>query len=112
MPRTRNGRPGAGQLRRMPIRTTRVQLEGDYADFSLVMRSNPPLRVFTEMQANQDFATLRDIVQELIVDWDFVDDKGDALPIGNLEVIPIDLFGQIVTRYLTTITEATAAPKA
>jgi hypothetical protein len=78
--RTRNGKPGAGHLRRMPIRTARVQLEGEYADFSLGMRANPPLRVFTEIQANPDFATLRAIVQELIVDWDFVDDPRRRRP--------------------------------
>ena len=111
MPRTRNGRAGVGPLRRMPIRTARVQLEGDYADFSLVMRANPPLRVFTDIQANQDFPTLRTIMGELIVDWDFVDDQGEVIPVGDLEAIPIDLFGQIVTRYLATIADSAAVPK-
>jgi hypothetical protein len=112
MPRLRNGAAGAGTLRKMPIRTARVQLEGDYADFSLEMRSNPPLRVFTEIQANADFPTLRNLMTELIVDWDFVDDQGAAIPVGDLEAIPIDLFGQIVTRYLQTIADTAAVPKA
>lgn len=111
MPHTRNGRAGAGSLRRMPIRTARVQLEDDYADFSLVMRANPPLRVFSDIQANQDFPTLRAIIAELIVDWDFVDDQGESIPVGDLDAVPIDLFGQIVTRYLATITEAATVPK-
>jgi len=111
MPRTRNGRAGEGTLRRMPIRTVRVQLEGDYADFSLVMRSNPPLRVFTDIQGNQDFITLRDLMQQLILDWDFVDDQGEVIPVGELESIPIDLFGQIVTHYLAIVTDNAAVPK-
>lgn len=112
MPRAKNGHAGPGPLRRMPIRTARVQLEGDYADFSLKMRSNPPLRVFTEIQANADFPTLRSLITELIVDWDFVDDQGVAIPVGDLQAIPIDLFGQIVTRYLQTIADTAAVPKA
>jgi hypothetical protein len=112
MPRARNGTAGAGQLRRMPVRTQRIQLEGDYADFSLVMRSNPPLRVFTGIQANQDFATLRDIMHELIIDWDFVDENGAVLPVGDLEAVSIDLFGMIVTRYLATVADTAQVPKA
>lgn len=112
MPRTRNGHAGVGQLRRMPIRTTRVQLEGDYADFSLVMRANPPLRIFTTIQQNQDFDTLRRILGELIVEWDFVDDEGAPIPTGELDAISIDLFGMIVTRYLATIADAASVPKA
>lgn len=96
----------------MPIRTLRVQLEGDYADFSLEMRSNPPLRVFTDIQSNSDFATLRDRVCELIVDWDFVDDQGEPIPVGEMDGIPIDLFGQIVTCYLEAINQTAAVPKA
>jgi len=96
----------------MPVRTVRVELEGDYADFSLVMRSNPPLRVFTGIQANQDFATLRDIMHELIIDWDFVDENGAALPVADLEAVSIDLFGMIVTRYLATVADAAQVPKA
>lgn len=111
MPRVRNGHAGVGTLRRMPVRTTRVQLEGDYADFSLVMRSNPPLRIFTDIQENQDFATLRRILGELIVEWDFVDEQGAPIPSGELDAISIDLFGMIVTRYLATIAEAAQVPK-
>jgi hypothetical protein len=96
----------------MPVRTVRVELEGDYSHFSLVMRSNPPLRVFTGIQANQDFATLRDIMHELIIDWDFVDENGSALPVGDLEAVSIDLFGMIVTRYLATVADAAQVPKA
>jgi hypothetical protein len=96
----------------MPIRTMRVQLEDEYADFSLEMRSNPPLRVFTDMQDNTEFSVLRDRIRELIVDWDFVDDQGEAIPVGDLDAIPVDLFGQIINVYLKSITTVAAVPKA
>jgi len=96
----------------MPVRTTRVELEGDYAGFSLEMRSNPPLRLFTEMQDNSDFAKLRDLVRSLIVDWDFVDEDGKPIAVGDLDAVSIDLFGMIINRYLNTITGAAAVPKA
>jgi len=96
----------------MPIRTMHVQLEGDYADFSLEMRSNPPLRVFTQMQDNAEFGVLRDRIRELIVDWDFVDDHGNAIPVGELDAIPVDLFGMIINSYLSGITTVAAVPKA
>lgn len=113
MPRTRNGHQnGHAAIRRMPVRTVSVELEDDYADFSLTMRSNPPLRTFTDMQSNADFAVLRETVKSLIVDWDFVDDQGQPITVGDMEALPIDLFGMIITRYLTTITTAAAVPKA
>ena len=112
MPRPRNGTNGHAAMRRMPVRTIRVELEGDYADFALTMRSNPPLRVFTEMQDNSDFPKLRDMVRSLIVDWDFVDDDGQAIPAGDIDALPLDLFGMLINRYLTTITAAAAVPKA
>lgn len=90
----------------------RVQLEDEYADFSLEMRSNPPLRVFTDMQDNTEFSVLRDRIRELIVDWDFVDDQGEAIPVGDLDAIPVDLFGQIINVYLKSITTVAAVPKA
>jgi hypothetical protein len=112
MPRTRNNNGnGHAPIRRMPVRTVRVDLEEDYADFSLTMRSNPPLRTFTEMQTNTEFATLRDVVRSLIIDWDFVDEDGKSIPLGDLDAISIDLFGMIISRYLSTITSAAAVPK-
>lgn len=112
MPRNAATRNGHAPLRRMPVRTVRVELEGDYADFSLTMRSNPPLRVFTEMQSNTEFATLRETLRSLIVDWDFVDDEGKALAVGDLDALPLDLFGMLITSYLNAITGAAAVPKA
>lgn len=113
MPRARNGQQnGHAVIRRMPVRTVRVELEGDYADFSLTMRANPPLRTFTDMQSNADFAVLRETVRSLIVDWDFVDDQGQPIPVGDLDAVSIDLFGMIITRYLETITTVAAVPKA
>jgi hypothetical protein len=113
MPRARNGQQnGHTAIRRMPVRTLKVELEGDYADFSLTMRANPPLRTFTDMQSNADFSVLRDTVRSLIVDWDIVDDEGQPIPMGDLEALPIDLFGMIISRYLETITSVAAVPKA
>jgi hypothetical protein len=95
----------------MPVRTVRVVLDGDYADFSLEMRSNPPVRIFTEMQDNTEFSALRDRLAELIVNWDFVDDHGDPIPVGQLDDVPVDMFGMIVTRYLDAINTLTSVPK-
>jgi hypothetical protein len=95
----------------MPVRTVRVELDGDYEDFSLEMRSNPPVRIFTEMQNNTEFSVLRDRLAELIVDWDFVDDRGEPIPVGDLDAIPVDMFGQIVSRYLDAINSLTTVPK-
>ena len=96
----------------MPIRTVHVQLEGYYADFSLEMRSNPPVRIFSDMQDDSDFSMLRDRLAQLIIDWDLVDDRGEAIPVGELDAVPLDMFGMIVSRYLEAINDLTAVPKA
>lgn len=107
-----NGRAGAGALRRMPVRTITVALQGDYEGFTVTMRSNPPLRTFTEIQSNADFESLRKIVATLVIDWNFVDEEGQPIPTGDFDSISIELFGLIIQQYLSTIVSATAVPKA
>ena len=70
------------------------------------------MRVFTDMQANNDFAALSATLRSLIIDWDFVDEQGEALSVGNLEACSIELFGMIITRYLATVADAAQVPKA
>jgi hypothetical protein len=40
-----------------------------------------------------------------------VADQGSAIPIGEIEAIPMDLFSMISNRYMTEITSAAAVPK-
>ncbi len=107
-----NGSAGVGDLRRMPVRTITIDFEGDYAGFAVMMRSNPPLRTFTEIQANSDFDSLRKIMTTLVLEWNFVDEDGQPIETGEFEAIPVELFAQLVQRYLGAIVEATAVPKA
>lgn len=97
---------------RMPVRTTRVELNGPYKGFWLTMRSNPPLSLFTSLQVGVNFDTLRDKIHSLIMDWNFVDDEGKPIPAGSLDDISIELIGLTIQAYLDQIKSISAVPKA
>jgi hypothetical protein len=107
-----NGKAGAGKLLRMPRRTIKIELEDDYEGFWIDMWSNPPLRLFMEMQDTSDFDKLKEVIRKLIVDWNLVDFDGELIPVGEIEDVSMDLIGQIITRYMNDIQQASAVPKA
>ena len=93
--------PGDRPVRRMPVRTCKLQLEGDFAGFELVMRLNPNLRVIKDM-ASGDMDALTAALGEVILQWNFPDEEGKPMPAPSQETIeelPIDLITLIAERY-------------
>jgi len=95
----------------MPKRTIRIEMEGDYEGFWIDMWSNPPLRLFMDMQETNDFDKLKGVVEKLIMDWNLVGFEGEVIPVGSIEDVSMELVGQIISLYLETIQAATAVPK-
>lgn len=92
--------------RTMPIKTFRLELDGDYQDWWLSIRTNPPVGILLDaivafQQAQtEDSEDMRLIMPplyrmlELVVqEWNFVDEKGKELPatLEGLRKLPIDL---------------------
>ena len=100
--------------RRMPVRTTRIELDGDYEGWWVEMRTNPPLAAFDELNSG-DFARMRKTLASLIVDWNFVDEEGEPLLSareGGVNQCTLDLMTLLVKRYDGELSSAAALPKA
>lgn len=111
MTHTTNGSAGAGPMLRMPIRRVRLELADDYAGFWVEMRANPPLRVFLDIQAGSDFGVLQSTIGSLILDWNLVDDDGNALPIGQIDALSMEVFRLVLNGYMQSVVEVASVPK-
>jgi hypothetical protein len=65
-------------MRKLPIKTATIVLEGDYEGWELVCRTNPPMSMLQEL-ASGDFKTLMATLPKLIISWNFVDEEGEYI---------------------------------
>lgn len=104
-------RPGNRAERRMPIRTATIALDGDYAGWTVRMRTNPPLSAFEQFTSGS-FRQIREALTTLLLDWNFVDEDGAPLPLdGGVEHLPVDLLEQLIDKYVAAMNTRTAVPK-
>lgn len=73
MPSRRNG-AAAIDVRRRPIRTATITLNGDYQGTEATVRLNPPLRVYDEFSTD-----VRKALGQVVLAWNLVDDDGKAV---------------------------------
>lgn len=92
-------------VRRMPVKTRRVDLDGEYEGWWAVLRVNAPFGLFlalSELQSGEDgvqaFAALADLLPKLITEWNFVDEAGEPIPCDKdgMRRIPTDLLMSLV----------------
>lgn len=83
---------------KMPVRTRRLEMDGDYAGFYVVARVNISMATLEALYRDDDvLPTLAGLIQE----WNFVDEQGAPLAIGleGLRACPIDLIGMLKAQY-------------
>ncbi len=79
--------------RKMPVKTAKLDLNGDWQGWSVTTRINPPLWVLEEI-ASGDISRIATALGGLITDWNFVDENGDDLPKPSedeIRKLPTDL---------------------
>jgi hypothetical protein len=96
--------------RRMPVRSRLVEMDGDYSGFHATMRVNISIKQAEALSSDLDdiCATLAGI----ILDWNFVDESGAPLPLGDettphqaeiiidgLRSLPMDLLRMLQVKY-------------
>lgn len=107
----------AQPIRKMPIKTERVDLSGDYEGWWAVVRTNAPLSVMLDLQAiNGDESKLEDVVRaipSLVVRWNFVDTEGEPIPVNlaSARSLPLDLFKALMDAFGEKFSAAIAVPK-
>lgn len=93
------------------IRKRRLEFEGDgYPGWWAEVRLNPPWGVMEDLFEAQDFKAVREGLGQVILDWNFVDDAGQALPPPgedplSLRRVPTDLVTALLRRYQQAATE-------
>ena len=95
---------------KFPIRTARCDLTDDYAGFYVVVRTNPPMRIYEEFSSG-DFARVLAGMAALTVESNLTDPEGNPVNLSTLEgwrEMPQDLLGAVSQ----TIQAAVASPKA
>ncbi len=90
-------------LDKMPVKIRRFEFKGEYEGWWCDVRVNAPLGIFLDkMSALQEGDTsdpiklapkLYDLMELVIVDWNFLDEKGHPLSKGRdgLKQLPFDL---------------------
>lgn len=99
----------ATEKRRLPVRTARVELDGDYAGYWAVVRLNMPCKFYEELAEGTTLARRRELWAPYIHEWNFTDEAGDDLPISaeSLGALPLEMF----KLFTDAVNEAMEAPK-
>ncbi len=95
---------------KLPIRSARCLLDGDYAGIEVVVRTNVPIRVYQQMDS-QKFDSILMALAEMTISSNVTDnaDKSvDLTTVDGWREMPPDLLLQVVTR----IKETAIVPKA
>jgi len=104
---------------KLPVRTVRFNLKGDYEGWWMDMRTNPPMGPFLDAIVGLNKAD-KDKVEEILppmfallelvlVDWNAVNEEGDPLAKGleGLKQLPVDM----LTILANNIAEQVTLPK-
>ena len=86
------------EKRTMPIRTQRIEMDGDYAGFHVVMRVNISMATLHTIYESDDIMpTLAGLIHE----WNFVDEAGEPIGVSveGLRACPLDLVGMLKSKY-------------
>ncbi len=114
MDKTKDKKGAAPILRRMPVHTVPVKLEGEYEGWEAEMRTNIPAELFDRFgDGNLLASDKRVALADLITRWNFVDEEGVALPAakdGGIHHCPLDLLTHLVRRYKDALDEVAALP--
>jgi len=88
---------------KLPVKVETLHLNGDYTGFDFQCRTNPPWGIFMDKltaleksdmtDADGTLDRLYDILESVAVGWNFVDEKGKAIPFSRkgFRQVPLDL---------------------
>lgn len=93
-----------------PIRTARYELEGDYAGCYIVVRTNPPMRLYEDF-ASGDFPRILNALAAMTLESNLTNDDGEPVDMHTIDgwrEQSRDVLSQVVAK----INEAMTVPKA
>ena len=100
---------------RTAVRTARLELGGDYEGWFATLRVNPPLSIWDDFSSG-DAARYDSALAALVIDWNFVDDQGEPLPLPkdglDWAAAPFDLKLALTNAYTLKVQERMSVGKA
>ena len=88
--------------RKMLIRMSEIQLDGDYEGWSFTARMNPKMKVLDSLSTEGISNTVAGLAG-ILISWNFVDEEGIELGPPSIETInelTSDIIGQVTEKYL------------
>ena len=103
----------SAEVRKLPVRTTRVDLDGDYAGYWATMRLNPRRSTIDGLSSGETRPAC-EALAKLIVAWNVTDEEGRPLEVTPDEVydLPDEMLAIVIRKYLDAVRAATDLPKA
>ena len=96
---------------KMPVVTAKVDFSAPYDGFWAKVRTN--VRYGTKLDLSSgDRERYEAAVKALVVDWNFTDEDGAPVTVGELSVIPDDLLAELVAKWVEALTKGAELPKA
>lgn len=114
--------PQPAPIRRMPVKTRRVDLDGDYEGWWARVRTNAPFGLFLKLtnmggdlgedgtRAANAMGELLALLPQLVSEWNFVDPDGAPLPCdaAGMQQLPMELINAL----FAAISAGETVPKA
>lgn len=96
-------------IRRMPVKTRRVDLDGDFVGWWAKVRTNAPFGLFLKLtnmggnfgedstKAANAMGELLALLPQLVSEWNFVDTEGEPLPCDatGMQQLPMELINAL-----------------
>jgi len=107
--------------RKLPVKTTRVNLTGEYEGWWFEFRTNPPVGQFVDAMAefqSADTNNIKSIIPVIfnmlgliLTSWNFVDEKGKNLPpnIEGMKRLPFDLIIILANKAMEVVAQVPLA---
>ena len=99
-----------GEKRCMPVRTARIDLEGEFEGWYATVRINPMFETYEQLQS-EDLGQVKEALGGLLREpWNFVDEEGEPMSSPDTAAIgkmPLELIAEI----LKHLNENMALPK-
>lgn len=91
-----------GEKRKMPVRSRRVELDGDFEGWWFEVRVNAPLGVLDDLSTGR-YGLVIQALKRIVLDWNFVDEGGEPLGPGEdgypTEELPMELYNKMATAF-------------
>lgn len=95
----------AAEQRKLPIKTRDIELTGDYEGWHFTARTNPPMRVLTDLSSG-DLERITEALGGVIVAWNFVDEAGEPMAKPSPDAVrelPVDLAMEVARSFSTEV---------